>query len=95
MQKLISTLFVAMITALSTVAYTNPIAYRAVALWVALLSTAAVLVFFIWCLGAESRTDFSVPGATNSMLRAVYLMGGWLALLAFMTFLYFLPSTMS
>ena len=95
LRTIITSLTVALITGLAALAYANPHAYRVLALCVALLTTVGVMLFFVWSLGAESRTDFSAPNAKNPMVNAVYALGLWLSLIALLAFLYFLQSMLA
>ena len=91
LEKIAAGLFVAMIAGLSSLAFLNAATYRVIAVWVCFLATQMTFGMFCWSVGAESRTDFSLPDAKNPMMRAVIVLGCWFALMSYMAFLYFIP----
>lgn len=92
LEKITAGLFVAMIAGLTSLAFLNAATYRSIAVWIALLASQLTFAMFFWSLGAESRTNFSLPGTKNSMMRAVIVLGCWFALMLYIAFLYFIPS---
>jgi len=80
-----------MIAGLSSLAFFNATAYRAIAVWVGLIATLPTFAMFFWSWGAESQTDFSLPSAKNPMMRAVIVLGYWAGLMVYMAVLYFIP----
>ena len=92
LKPIAQSLIVALITGLSALSYAAPHAYRSIVLYVVMVATLAMLLFWFWSWGAESKTDFKLPGASNPMLPAVKAFGLYFALVSYLGFLYLLPS---
>lgn len=82
---------VALITALTALAYADAKAYRALWPWIALVVTSVMLLFWFWSWGAASRTSYDKPGTQNPMMNAVTASFIWLTFMTYMGFLYALP----